>query len=532
MLQPHRFGAYHDDGIYVTTAKSLAEGQGYRIISLPYEPAQTKYPPLYPLLLSLIWRASHFPENLAAMMWLSVAATVGFLVLSYHYLHKHGYASAWQALFVVGLAAVNWRTMILATSIYSEMVYAALSVWALHLAEDYRQEKGRAKDGLILGIVLGLTFLTRTSGVALIGAVGIYYFIKKDWKRALLPVGVAGTFVAGWVVWCAVNKTAAEGVNVAYYTSYLGHLSEVVRDLQAQNHSSALAVFLNIAVENFIAGILISVPLICSGANYSWIPGFNGGWLVTALVFTFFTFILIVAGFIRQASEGVRLLHIYVISCFGLYLFWLPDVSYDRFLMPLLPFLLLFFVRELTVLGSKARRELRRNTTAVGKLSATFIGLTLFAVAGVILYNYSFGIYQSFVALRKSASRAAEDAQAIAWINANTQASDALVCYRDPMYFLYTGHRATRSFPMKEGVPWQDDQASLDNLTGFLFRIVEDSNARYVITTSSDFELEDQPERRRDIFNKLLAQHADRFIPVFESADARSRIYRVELAAR
>src|SRR6266705_2321119 len=73
VLTPERFGAYHDDGIYVTTAKALATGQGYRIISLPYEPSQTKYPPFYPLLLSLIWRAyPHFPQNLIPMMLLSV----------------------------------------------------------------------------------------------------------------------------------------------------------------------------------------------------------------------------------------------------------------------------------------------------------------------------------------------------------------------------------------------------------------------------------------------------------------------------
>src|SRR5688572_6363137 len=86
-MRPDRFGAYHDDGIYVTTAKALATGEGYRIISLPYEPAQTKYPPFYPFLLSIIWRISpDFPENLTWMMMLSVAATVSFLGLTYRYL--------------------------------------------------------------------------------------------------------------------------------------------------------------------------------------------------------------------------------------------------------------------------------------------------------------------------------------------------------------------------------------------------------------------------------------------------------------
>ena len=41
-------GIFHDDGIYLVTAKALAEGKGYRIISLPAELPQTKYPILFP----------------------------------------------------------------------------------------------------------------------------------------------------------------------------------------------------------------------------------------------------------------------------------------------------------------------------------------------------------------------------------------------------------------------------------------------------------------------------------------------------
>src|ERR1700722_19982213 len=64
------FGKFHDDGLLMVSAKSLATGQGFRILSLPEQPAQTKYPVLYPLYLSLIWRINpHFPENLALATW-------------------------------------------------------------------------------------------------------------------------------------------------------------------------------------------------------------------------------------------------------------------------------------------------------------------------------------------------------------------------------------------------------------------------------------------------------------------------------
>src|SRR5580698_9987699 len=66
------FGKLHDDGILFESAKGIASGEGFRILSLPERPAQTKYPVLYPLYLSLIWRVNpHFPENLTTARWFS-----------------------------------------------------------------------------------------------------------------------------------------------------------------------------------------------------------------------------------------------------------------------------------------------------------------------------------------------------------------------------------------------------------------------------------------------------------------------------
>lgn len=60
-----RFGQAADDAVYFVTAKAIAEGSGYRILSLPDEPYQTKYPPLFPLLLSCAWKLNpSFPANL------------------------------------------------------------------------------------------------------------------------------------------------------------------------------------------------------------------------------------------------------------------------------------------------------------------------------------------------------------------------------------------------------------------------------------------------------------------------------------
>jgi hypothetical protein len=43
-----QLGAYHDDAVYLVSAKALADHSGYRIVSLPEQPFQTKYPPVFP----------------------------------------------------------------------------------------------------------------------------------------------------------------------------------------------------------------------------------------------------------------------------------------------------------------------------------------------------------------------------------------------------------------------------------------------------------------------------------------------------
>jgi hypothetical protein len=324
-----------------------------------------------------------------------------------------------------------------------------------------------------------------------------------------------------------VNRTSAQGINVPYYTSYVGHLNQVVSGLQAQSGSSRLTVFLNMAVENFVGGILISVPLVSSGLSYNAFTGLSGYTLGTALCAAFLSLVLIAAGFGRALARRARLLHIYLITSLGLYLFWLPNVSYDRFLMPMLPFLLLFLVCELGVIFALARKGIQSDEPG-RRISGAFIGLALILVVGITLYGNGSGIYSLWASLRTSAVRAADDAQAISWINENTGSPDALLSYRDPKYFLYTGHKAVRSFPMTEGFTWEEDQSSMDKLAQSVFSIIDEAGARYMVVTATDFELEDRPEQRRKTFDKLIEQHLRNFVLVYESADGRSRIYRIE----
>jgi len=102
-----RFGEFHDDSVYYVTAKSLASGGGYRIESLPGEPAQTKYPPLYPLILSVAWRLDpQFPHNLPIAAWISWLALPAIMIQLLWVFPRLGIIH-WRAWLLMTLVAVN-----------------------------------------------------------------------------------------------------------------------------------------------------------------------------------------------------------------------------------------------------------------------------------------------------------------------------------------------------------------------------------------------------------------------------------------
>jgi len=515
-ISPQRFGRGHDDSVYLTTAKALATGEGYRIISLPYQPAQTKYPPFYPLILSVVWRLyPSFPENLPWMMLLSSAAAVGFLALSYKYLVEQQYSLPWQALLAVGLTAVNWRLVTLATSVYSEMVYALLSIAVLYLAEKYEKKKAAMLGVTALSSLAGLAFLTRSIGVALIASVCVYYATRKEWRKSLMVAGIGGVFIIGWFAWCRANRTTFDGINVAYYTDYWRDLSETVTGMQNTSHMPRFLVFANVIGRNAILLILLSIPVVCLGISYD------------AVLYFGFAFIFVAAGFIRQIRKGLRLLHIYIIL-FLLLTLPIPG-SYDRYLIPLLPFLLLYFITEVGALISLVRKQVLEGKMS-NRISAGFIGLALVIAIGIAGYNYASETYWRLDAssLTKTIRPAKEDAEVLRWISENTNPTDVLISYRDLLYYLYTGRQGAQSVFFRYGGYIPTDNETLDERVEQVLRIIDESNARYLITNPSDFDSEFNPPLQRATLKKFVERHPEIFVPVFRSSDLNSAVYRVE----
>ena len=145
---PH-FGHLHDDSIYFVAAKSMAEGRGYRILSLPGEPFQTKYPPLWPLALAAIWKIDpRFPENLRWGMALAWVMLPAFMVLAWCWFRPVGFGPAMRTTLCAVLVLSPW-VVFLSTTLMSELIFSVALMAALLALE-------RAKTSPWLALAAGL----------------------------------------------------------------------------------------------------------------------------------------------------------------------------------------------------------------------------------------------------------------------------------------------------------------------------------------------------------------------------------------
>lgn len=221
---PAECGAWQDDGIYLVTARSLARGEGYLRPELPGRPWQTKYPPLWPALLSLVWRvAPDFPGNVPLMRVLSATLSASAGCAAYLLVRRAWRVPPWLAGggVISGLINPAW-TGLLKTPM-SEPLFlllaciALLTTPALHAAAAPRRATLRAALG---GLLAGAACLARSVGVALLLVVPLSWALRRRWLAAGAALLIAGGAQGAWSLWKASARAANASLPTAPALSY------------------------------------------------------------------------------------------------------------------------------------------------------------------------------------------------------------------------------------------------------------------------------------------------------------------------
>ena len=332
-------GLYHDDGIYIATARSIAEQHSYRLINLPGSPAATKYPPAYPALLAAVWAVwPQFPANLLALKALNCALLGVLVLVSLAFLRALPMLSAGDRLLALALLVTAPGIFSFADMVLSELLYTALSMGALTVFLKFHD---RPRLGLVAvaAFLAALAALTRSVGLTL--CCTLLMMCARHWRSHFRTMaGVMVLTYVPWLLWSTVSRAPASEL-LDYYVVYEASAWQLL----FRNPEFALQVFrLNVPLFAGEVGRVFglgTVPL---------------AWLATAIA--------VVGVYSCRSTFVVRVTCLYV----GAYLLAVVGHPYPmaRYLAPLAP---LFFVMLIT--GTRVLRP------HVGPIALTFVAAIL-----------------------------------------------------------------------------------------------------------------------------------------------------------
>ena len=358
-LDMPQFGFQHDDTIYYVCAKAWATGQGHRIISLPQQPWQTKYPPVFPLLLSLVWRITpEFPSNLqlaTVLCWLMLPALLWLIRILYR---RYDFP-AWWAWIMIAVLAVNPYVQLFSTSLLSEVLFTLTLLGVLLIAP---------RSAVIAGLLAGLAYLTRTAALPLVVAVPAVFVMRRQWRNATLFVGAMAPFLVGWAIWTAGHRLQNADPYLLYYVDYVRYQLYIV------NSSNFGLVFWH------------NLEALLNSAGNIVLP-FSESFPTRILLQTIG--VAIIAGVYRLAREReqVRAYAIYAALSSAMLVVWHYPPT-PRFLFPLFPLLLAGFSFQLahtiTVIR-KAYSDPRQKGAAI-----VFAAVLMLLAVPVARMNWSF----------------------------------------------------------------------------------------------------------------------------------------------
>ncbi len=519
-LQPATyFGRYHDDALYFSSAQALAQGRGYIMPSLPGAPRQTKYPVLYPWLLSWIWRwDASFPANLVPAVWMTAVFGCGSLVAAFQLLRKLNGVGDWPALLLVSLCAFQPHFLVLSGAVLSDVPFMALVLTAAVVADSAIRSGSRIWLGLAAGTLAGLSVLLRTVGIAVVAGIFATALYRRAYRQGLVFCLATTPFLAA-VLWFAGTHSmppwASTGGAVLapgwrqtwmYYTSYLEYWKLTVPG------PLAFLRMLGVNLDALLRGpaIYFFFPLVKATSQL----GIVLSTLLTAGIF---------AGVMRQArKQEWKPIHFIFPFYAAVILLWNYPLM-DRFLLWLLPLFYAGVWLEGKHLLSMVLTTFRSAQPPAKKLLAGALSLGLLALAGTAAWDYLDGFRPELRAMgARRAAMLGEKMQVYDWLRQNTDPQTRVVTYEDASLYLFTGRQAIR--PIQFSVEWYYTKDVWERDLAHFTDTARQVGARFWVSSNDDDVGMDLGAHQR-LLNARMAQVKSVLPMAFHSRENNVQVY-------
>ena len=487
-------GTYYDDGVYLALAQSLAEGDGYTYANLPGAVPGVKYPPLFPSVLAAGWKVfSTYPNNLGPLRGLNavimgLAAGLVFLLFAPGSRRRTLVMAAVAVFGFLSIPSLSISTVLISEPLFLFTASAALlasqrltrtgrSDEALLLTQSVRPGPSNAM-ALVVGGLAAATFLSRSLGLAAVGAVVIAALLRSGARTAIVVMVAAALPSTAWLAWSQLRAAAVPDGVLGQYGSYFGWLG-------SESTGGSWEALGRIGRAHW--------PPLVETLQFVWIPRSPN--LGVYVVLTMAAVALVVG--LRSVWRRNPALALFIPLYMAIVFAW-PYEPY-RFYYAVLPFVHLI-VAEGALAGVRRFR-----------LEFPSWGMPVAALAGLVLLLNTLS-YQ----LHGFASKAWASPQTIpaaaynplaAWIRANTPPDAVIASGLDPYLYWETGRKAV---PNSDFSP--SDYGAYDRRAEWLAagfdRIRDSFDPSYVAVIEGDYKashaldayLELHPERLEKVY--------------------------------
>lgn len=359
-IDTENMGFTHDDGVYAIVGQSLALGKGFKLLHVIGEPGQIKYPFIYPLILSVVWFFNpHYPENLPALLYITIAFTIAACWLMFIWLKDCQKMPGWLVLTLAVIIPTNFYFIYFFSMVMSEAPYlffTLLILWYFHRITQNAQPL-QNKDLFWLVILSSLCFLTRVLGLAMMAGIGVWLVLNRQWRNALIyGLGCLLTGVLPWVLWVKFNTPPINDFNYPLVNAYSNYGLEFFHNLTTANYLNGLGVSLLTMILKLQEVMFPLIPNFFKiypklKANQDLVEWFSLIAMIMAYV-VFGYFLLQGISTLRKSwangkftAKPFTLPGLYLFFYIVIITFWNYDDQMARFLSPVLPMIWLYFFK-------------------------------------------------------------------------------------------------------------------------------------------------------------------------------------------
>jgi hypothetical protein len=398
-----------DGAAYYILGTSIAEGKGYRLLNEPGEINSTLHQPLLPAIVAAHQLLLGTSDPVIVGQWLRYTFFLSFIIyIVAAYLMFRLFLTSNYAFIASIICLLHLNTFFLSDLLYAELLFAVTTVLFY-----FCHRKSNKKGYKYLIILLAMaSYGLRTIGIALFAAWIGESLLNKDFKKAIFQLTILLIPILCWQSYVYSVEQSTQYQNPAYEYQRADYIYPNVSYVRNSSLIDSFApekgyITLTGRIRR-ITGNVLRIPLKLGEAistnqksaesqlnrTSQQLQLFLPSWLVSW--FVFFTLLilgfLVIAGLVLKIMDKQWFVPLYILTYLAMMCLTPWSEQFGRYLMPLMPFLIVSLFETLKFLKTKSYSFLPPKLGRAGHLFAGSV-LLLVLLAEAFTIHETYGNY-------------------------------------------------------------------------------------------------------------------------------------------